>query len=276
MRGAAPKVKLPSTWCDMHKRFALDPNLSAMENLWNGCQKACYVILAKKRLRLTSEERDELMVAFTSEAVASFMANKIRNHGYCHDVDFYANCYSCALSVSGNHRVVDKYLNDIKKRLNTTSISLQVGMDEEATVEAMLEDTGHHPLEHDGIFPYNLTTSRQRNESQEDALRRVWQDEDMEAEASGLAVDHNEVELHRKAILKRLKDKYPKAEYLRRWRAKKRETDPEWYERVKARQRSYDRAKAQARQAGESTSAVPLPCPDTQDNAVPPVVSDQT
>lgn len=247
-----------------------------MENLWNACQKACYVILAKKRLRLTSEERKELMVAFTASAVASFMANKIRNHGYCHDVDFYANAYSCALSVSGSHRVVDRYLNDIKKRLNTTSTSLQVGINEEATVEDMLEDTGHHPLEHDGIFPYNLASARRRNESQEDALRRVWLDEDMEAEASGLAVDHNEVELHRKEVLRRLKDKYPKAEYLRRWRAKKRETDPEWYERVKARQRGYDRAKAQDRQAKELTSAVPHPCPDTQGNAAPPVQQDQT
>ena len=204
----------------MRKRFVLDPNLSAMENLWNACQKACYVILAKKRLRLTSEERNELMVAFTSEAVASFMANKIRNHSYSHEVDFYANAYSSALSVSGNHRVVDNYLNDIKRRLNTTSMSLQVGFNEEATVEDMLEDTGRHPLEHDGIFPYNITAARRRNESREDALRRVWQDEDLEAEASGLAVDHNEVELHRKAILKRLKDKYPKARQRKYYRAK--------------------------------------------------------
>lgn len=260
----------------MRKRFVLDPSLSAMENLWNGCQKACYVILAKKRLRLTSEEREELMVAFTSEAVASFMANKIRNHGYSHEVDFYANAYSSALSVSGNHRVVDKYLDDIKKRLNTTSTSLQVGINEEATVEDMLEDTGRHPLEHDGIFPYNLTSARKRDESREDALRRVWQDEDLEAEASGLAVDHNEVELHRKAILKRLKDKYPKAEYMRQWRARKMATDPEWHERTKARQREYDRAKAQARQATELTSAAPHPCPGTQGNAAPPVQQDQT
>lgn len=216
------------------------------------------------------------MVAFTSEAVASFMANKIRNHGYSYEVDFYANCYSSALSVSGNHRVVDKYLNDIKRRLNTTSMSLQVGMDEEATVESLLEDTGRHPLEHDGLFPYNITAARQRNESREAALRRVWLDEDMEAEASGLAVDHNEVELHRKAVLKRLKDKYPKAEYMRQWRAKKRETDPEWHERSKERQRKYYRAKAQDRPAEESTSAVPHPCPDTQGNAVPPAVPDQT
>lgn len=276
MRGAAPKARSPLTWCDMRKRFVLDPNLSAMENLWNACQKACHVILAKKRLRLTSEEREELVVAFTSEAVASFMANKIRNHGYCHDVDFYANAYSSALSVSGNHRVVDKYLNDIKKRLNTTSTSLQVGINEEATVEDMLEDTGRHPLEHDGLFPYNLTASRQRNESREDALRRVWLDEDMEAEASGLAVDHNEVELHRKEVLKRLKDKYPKAEHMRQWRARKRATDPEWHERTKARQREYDRAKALDRLAEESTSAVPLPCPGTQGNAVLPVQQDQT
>ena len=258
----------------MSKRFVLDPNLSAMENLWNGCQKACHVILAKKRLRLTSEERDELIVAFTSDAVASFMANKIRHHGYCHDVDFYANCYSCALSVSGNHRVVDKYLKDIKKRLNTTSTSLQVGLDEESTVEAMLEDTGRHPLEHDGIFPYNLDTARYRSETNEEALRRVWQDEDLEAEASGLAVDHNEVEMHRKAVLKNLKDKYPKAEYLRRWRANKRATDPEWYEQYKARRREYERARYH--QAKESTSAVHRPCPDTQGNAAPPAVLDQT
>lgn len=244
-----------------------------MENLWNGCQKACHVILAKKRLRLTSEERNELIVAFTSEAVASFMANKIRNHGYSHDVDFYANCFSCALSVSGNHRVVDKYLKDIKKRLNTTSTSLQVGMDEDSTVESLLEDTGRHPLEHDGIFPYNLATARYRNETNEEALRRVWQDEDLEAEASGLAVDHNEVEMHRKAVLKDLKDKYPKAEYLRRWRAKKKASDPEWYERKKARQREQYRAKA--RQAKESTSVAHRPCPDTQGNAAPLAVPDQ-
>lgn len=120
----------------------------------------------------------------------------------------------------------------------------------------MLEDTGRHPLEHDGIFPYNLATARYRNETNEEALRRVWQDEDLEAEASGLAVDHNAVELHRRAILKSIKDKYPKAEYYRQYRARQ-------------------RAKALGRQAGESTSAVPHPCPDTQGNAAPPVQQDQ-
>lgn len=216
------------------------------------------------------------MATFTAEAVASFMANKIRNHGYCHEVDFYANCYSCALSVSGNNRVIDKYLNDIKKRLNTTSTSLQVGMDEDSTIESLLEDTGKHPLEHDGLFPYNLATARYRNETNEDALRRVWMDDDLEAEASGLAVDHNEVELHRKEVLKRIKDKYPKAEYLRKWRARKRATDPEWYERDKARRREQYRAKARDRQAEVSSSAALPPCPDTQGNAVPPVLQDQT
>lgn len=260
----------------MSKRFVLDPNLSAMENLWNGCQKACYVILAKKRLRLTSEERDDLMATFTAEAVASFMTNKIRNHGYCHDVDFYANCYSCALSVSGSNRVIDKYLKDIKKRLNTTSTSMQVGLDEDSTVESLLEDTGRHPLEHDGLFPYNLSTARYKHETNEEALRRIWQDEDLEAEASGLAVDHNAVELHRKAILKNINDKYPKAEYLRRYRAKKRATDPEWYERDKARRREQYRAKARNCQAKELSSAVLPPCPDTQGNAAPPFVQDRT
>lgn len=248
-----------------------------MENLWNGCRKACYVILAKKRLRLTSEERDELMVEFTASAVASFIVNKVRNHGYCHDVDFYANCYSCALSVSGNSRVIDRYLKDIKKRLNTTSTSMQVGMDDDSTVESLLEDTGRHPLEHDGLFPYNLATARYKNETNEEALRRIWQDDDLEAEASGLAVDHNEVEMHRKAVLKDIKDKYPKAEYYRQYRARKKVADPEWYERTKARRREYERAKARlARQAKESTSAAPQPCPDTQGNAVPPVVPDRT
>ena len=275
MRGAAPKDRLPSTWSDMHKRFVLDPNLSAMENLWNGCQKACYVILAKKRLRLTSEEREELMVAFTASAVASFMANKIRNHGYSHDVDFYANCYSCALSVSGNHRVVDKYLNDIKKRLNTTSTSLPVGVGDDSTVEDLLLDTGHHPLEHDGLFPYNLAPARRRNESQEDALRRVWQDEDLEAEASGLAVDHNEVELHRKAVMDKLKaQRSPKAEYFRNWRHKKEATDPEWA--ASRRKRARERERFKRAQAEESTSAAPRPCPDTQGNAAPLVQQDQT
>ena len=274
MHGAVPKARLPSTWYDMSKRFVLDPNLSAMENLWNGCQKACHVILAKKRLRLTGEERDELMVEFTSTAVASFIVNKVRNHGYCRDVDFYANCYSCALSVSGNSRVIDKYLKDIKKRLNTTSTSLQVGLDEDSTVESMLEDTGRHPLEHDGLFPYNLASARYKNETNEEALRRIWQDDDLEAEASGLAVDHNEVEMHRKAILKNIKDKYPKAEYYRQWRVKKKVSDPEWYEQTKARRREYERARY--RQAKESPSAVPPPCPDTQGNAAPPVQQDQT
>jgi hypothetical protein len=148
-------------------------------------------------------------------------------------------------------------------------------MDEEATVEALLEDTGRHPLEHDGVFPYNLAPARRRTETVEEALQRVWQDQDMEAEASGLAVDHNEVELHRKAVMDKLKaQRSPKAEYFRNWRHQKEATDPEWA--ASRRKRARERERFKRAQAKGLSSAAPRPCPDIQGSVVPPVGQDQT
>lgn len=182
------------------KKFTLKPYLTAMENLWEGCNAACRYILGKKRLRLKNDEWQELLTTFTTETVSQFLRVKIGQHKYNRDYDFYSNCYSCAWSISGYRQVVDKYLQDIKNRLNTTSLSLQTGGDSEDVLENMIADTGVHPLWNRPQNNKTRETGRRSGERVSDTLNRLWAIDDEEMKADGSYHDWQAIHAHRAEV----------------------------------------------------------------------------
>lgn len=233
------------------KKFRLRAELSAMENLFEACNAAARYILSHKKLRLSKEEWAELIDSVTLDAVDHFLRIKIGQHTYNRKYDFFSNAYSSVWCISGGKHTVGKYLVEIKNRLNSTSTSMVVGMGEDATLEDLIADTGHHPLEHGGAAMYEKMSGRYHNESREAALQRIWADEDAENAEGGVIVDYDAIEKHRKAVLERLRSlRLPKSETVSRWRARQRVEDPEGYKRYLEQERKrskarYDRQKAE-------------------------------
>lgn len=81
-------------------RWLINPNRSAMENLFDACRVATYAMRNKysSKLMLSREEWDDLCNEVILASVQQFMDSKIRRHTYCHEVSFYMNCASCVLS----------------------------------------------------------------------------------------------------------------------------------------------------------------------------------
>ena len=111
------------------KKFLLDPNLSAQENLWRAAELAVTSVICsskrRKKLRLNKEEWEDLVFRAKFETVCAFM-RKLRGTGkatqgtYDRSKTFFLNIYSCAWSI-GNH-VIDDVINEIKIKLNSTSL----------------------------------------------------------------------------------------------------------------------------------------------------------
>lgn len=233
------------------KKFKLRADLSAMENLFEACNAAARYILSHKKLRLSKDEWAELLDIVTLDGVDHFLRIKIGQHTYNRKYDFFSNAYSAVWSVSGGKHTVDRYLEEIRHRLNSTSTSLVVGMGDDSTVEDLIADTGRHPLEHGGVAMYENVSGRYYNESREAALNRIWSDEDAENAEGGVIVDRAVIEQHRKDVLDKLHSmRTPKSEMVRKWRERQRVEDPEGYERYKEQERRrskarYDRMKAE-------------------------------
>ena len=135
---------------------------------------------------------------------------------------------------------------------------MPVGVGDDATVEDLIADTGHHPLEHDQMRMYAKMSGRYYDESREAALNRIWADEDAENEDAGVIVDRFAIEQHRKDVINRVRSlRTPKSELVRKWRERQRIEDPEGYERYKEqeRRRSKERyARQKAEKEAEKAS----------------------
>ena len=128
------------------KRFELDPNETARENLWRAATIAAGVVLSRKTLRLTGDEWRELHLLIVEKGVEHFMRHKIGLHKYNRAQPFYNNVYSSCWSVS--HNVTTKFLRELKRKISAVSLdspSYITGFD----LETKLEDTGRHPLDFD-------------------------------------------------------------------------------------------------------------------------------
>lgn len=94
------------------KRFQLDPNESAQENLWRAVRIATYVVLKRKNYYgLINETRDELVDEVMLETYEGFIRNKVLAHKYnrkfCFLDNVLSSCWSCA------HKTADRIIRQL-------------------------------------------------------------------------------------------------------------------------------------------------------------------
>lgn len=158
----------------------------------------------------------------TIATVENFLYHKIFLKKYDRRFDFWQNVFSCAWSITGAHRIVDKYLENIKRKLNSTSLSMQIGHDPDDTVEALIADTGVHPLFYGRDSKYvHSVTGRRPGEAASAALDRIWalDDEDMKADGTyhdWLEINAHRSEIRQKVLAKETEDKRRLSELRRR------------------------------------------------------------
>lgn len=204
------------------KKFTLKPYLTAYENLFEAATSACTYILNCRHLKLLYEERQELLLEMTIATVENFLYHKIFLKKYDRNYDFWSNVHSSAWSIAGGHRIIDKYLENIKHKLNSTSLSMQIGHDAEDTVENMIADTGTHPLFYGRDSKYvHSVTGRHPGEAATEALDRIWalDDEDMHADGfyhDWVAINAHRSEIRQKVLAKETEDKLRLSEIRRR------------------------------------------------------------
>lgn len=128
--------------------FRIDPNLSAMENLWEAAHQAVVVVVCsgqrRRHLKFTKEEWDDLLFRATFETILCFM-RKIRKTGkvtmqpYDRSKSFFQNVYACAWSVSGH--CIEELIDEIRFKLNVKSIdaSSNPGMDKAPKIVETLD-----------------------------------------------------------------------------------------------------------------------------------------
>lgn len=99
-------------------RWLINPDKSAMENLFDACRVATYAMRKKHagKVRLSADEWNELCSDVIAASVSQFLDSKIRKHTYCHDVSFYVNCASCVLSVF--QFKLKYFLQDVRKGID--------------------------------------------------------------------------------------------------------------------------------------------------------------
>lgn len=100
----------------MPKRWKINPDESAMWNLFDACRVAALYLRrqAIKKVNLSHDEWDEFYDEVLLKAVTHFLEYKIKRKTYCHEVSFFNNCFS---SVWGAFQTtLDSYLNNVVKR----------------------------------------------------------------------------------------------------------------------------------------------------------------
>lgn len=196
------------------KRFRLDPNETALENLWRAAKVATVTLLRKFHIRSFIDDKYiDLFDELTMQTVVSFMYLKIRNKGYDRRFSFYENVYSCCWGCD----VVKKYIKSEEER--KTMISLSHESDDGGSLEATLESSERHSLDIDNTSTPVKQPKTMKNNSvlyrAEEDLKRLWEMDDLEAESDLDAVEIGE---HRDAIMRRVHEITSTKEFQRKLR----------------------------------------------------------
>lgn len=186
-------------------RFKLDSSQTAMENLFRAADYAAKYNLSKKRLRITKDEWAELHRRLVLSTVIYFMS-RLRRGLYDRSVPFFVNVLGCCRASS---YTVKKFINEIREKLNMTSTDTPAG-DEMGTYGDFLPDTGTHPLFHRVASTAKYAKEIKAREKPEDALNRLWAEEDERLVATGSYVDWKAINFHRQGILARVSAIRPK------------------------------------------------------------------
>lgn len=150
------------------RRFQLDPNLSASENLGLAIRYATPVVLSRYRLgNLDRDIIEEIYCEIRARAYTHFIVNKVLAHGYCRQtkdgkpLTFFDNVISSCWSVTGN--VMSMIKKRIEKRYRTISMEkAEFHYDKERKLWDVLPDADY--LENDTYpEPFNPLTRMENN-----------------------------------------------------------------------------------------------------------------
>lgn len=129
------------------KRFQLDPNQTAQENLWRAAEIAQRYLLKRMRFRVLPDQRRELYDAILLAGVENFILNKVLKHRYNYQYDFFSNVYSSMWGASSH--VIKTFLKKV-----VTPRALSSSLDEPlaesgSTLQNLIKDCGDHRLYYD-------------------------------------------------------------------------------------------------------------------------------
>lgn len=150
------------------RRFKLDPNLSASENLGLAVRYAAPVVLRRYRLgNLDRETLDEVYEEVRLQTYRHFIEHKVLAHKYCRQtkygkpLTFFDNVISSCWSVTPN--VLYRMKRNIEKRYRTISMEkAEYHYDKERKLWDVLPDADY--LENDTYpEPYNPLTRMENN-----------------------------------------------------------------------------------------------------------------
>ena len=184
-----------------NQKFLLDPNETAMQNLFRAADYAVRYILSRKRIKLKSDDEwEELHNRCVYKGVSIFLSRYIGNHKYDRSFSFYQNVYSAVWSCVT--LVVTSFFDEIKDRLNSTDQMATLAYDQDRHTLAyadkkrspILTAVERETLGFDHVTAWNA----------EDALNYIWSCEDEAAEYDNKTIDYAANLEHRKSILDRV------------------------------------------------------------------------
>lgn len=174
------------------KRFLLNPNESARENLWRAVQAACRVVCVRyKFYGLIGDSRRELLDEMELASYVHFMRIKVNAHGYRRVSDdgkklsFFDNVLSSVWATSS--AVVERY---IKKVVNTRANTLNIDAPmtnrkgEYELINTLSFDSRKYylPRVAENRQPYSKQTPRQRANT----IRAEYQEHLLDCEELGV------------------------------------------------------------------------------------------
>lgn len=192
------------------KRWQIDPNLSAQENLWDAAKVACIYILLHSKIHDKKREWDELLEALIYRGVRYFYL-RLNRHEYDRTHSFYENVYSCCYSASSH---------EIKQRVKQNQeavkfVSTSTEVDSVHTLGDILVDDGcpvlFNPPKHeldkkilDETAKERFSITRYTYEPLK-SFEAAWQLEDEEAAMLGLSIPEEALQ-RRDEIRQRIAD----------------------------------------------------------------------
>ena len=132
------------------KQWLIDPEKSAMENLWEACSVAASDILRRLHLQNYQEERREIYEEMVLRGIESFLLNKVHFRKYDRRWSFLQNAYGSVWSTS--HTVLYRYIRDKKRSI--TALSTDLVDDDGVPLMWSLPEGDRHPLYYKE-YPYS-------------------------------------------------------------------------------------------------------------------------
>lgn len=188
-----------------NRRWKIDPNKTAMENVYDAANTACRYILSRSKVQLKSnDERKELLDLCIYKGVEIFLQRYIHgekkyNKKYTLFENIFSACWSCT------SYVIDYYLKEIRRRISTTD-----------KMDTLSYDQDCHPLRTDSqhdkhavlteIERQSLDCKRLSMVVAEDALKYIWECEDEANEFDHKCIDYAATHEHRAQVLQRVRD----------------------------------------------------------------------